>query len=209
VPLITIDSDGYTNIREQPSVKSKIVGKVYKYQLFAYNYDCDEMYPEYDNWAYIYNDSVSGFIYKAKIIELNELSCIYKYNFRLLNNKDSVILIEKDSIKIKIIIQPFVPENHIEVEFYGWDYGDNKSQIYSKMETEIKEIKIIKNDSETFLPHNMIKNFCNVSGFEVRIGKTGELYILIKGGKDEGIYNVWLSVVDGKIVDELKEIYCW
>ena len=55
------DRDGYTNIREHADVKSKIIGKVLKKELFFYE--------EYNNnWMKIKTQKgVYGFIHKSRI----------------------------------------------------------------------------------------------------------------------------------------------
>jgi hypothetical protein len=53
-----------------------------------------------------------------------------------------------------------------------------------------------------------MENLYDPHTMQVHIGQNGELYLNISGGKDEGQYSVWYSIVDGNIVYECFEDFC-
>lgn len=58
------DPDGYTNVREDASLKSKIVGKIYKDQVFQY-------FPSEDaKWYCVAVDGNGGYIHSSKVVSI-------------------------------------------------------------------------------------------------------------------------------------------
>jgi hypothetical protein len=213
--FITIDPDGYTNIREQPNTKSKIVGKVYKYQMFSFlGKECDDYLENHwaDSWLYVFNDKVKGYIYQKKILEINRLPSLTIK--RTIKNRfeTGYITCANDTLSVTMQIQAFNEQNHIGAERLLGSVNDpfDKKVMREREweETEIKEISLITNDDKVILPYEKIKDYCNPQIMHVHIGRNGELYIYIGGGTEGEWYTVWLSVLNGKIVDTCFEYRC-
>ena len=85
------DIDGYTNIREKPDAKSKIIHKVYNNEVFIYNY---EIYLDSAKWVPVYlqpNDfslglskskDIKGYIHRSRIKPLEQLTPYNGNNFK-------------------------------------------------------------------------------------------------------------------------------
>jgi hypothetical protein len=220
VPFITIDPDGYTNIREQPNAKSKIVGKVYKYQIFYFiGEECDDDLSNYssDSWLFINTDQVSGYIYKKKIFTLWNLPALKRKKSIQQDDNEGSIIVANDTLTVCMQIQPFDKNIHKlkikndedgehvwsidEEDFYGTDY---------RMPfREIKSIEVSYNGRIKTLQQSKLKKFYNPSSMRVYLGHYGELYIAIGGGADAGSYGVWMSIVDGDILYECYQDNCW
>lgn len=206
---ITIDKDGYTNIRKQPNAQSGIVGKVYKYQVFyaAKDIPCSdgEFMDDSSNWLQITTDmnTAAGYIYKKMVYPLDELP--------LLNNikeDENVFICRNDSIEVTLITQPFDRKAHkikkIQIEEdYQMEviegeraYGTDGWLPYN----EIKEISVKYKGKKLLLPRSKFKHFYDPRGMSVRVGSDNELYIMFGGGDGSGWYDVCLSVVNGDIV---------
>jgi hypothetical protein len=214
LPFIINDKDGYTNLREQPNGKSKIVGKVYKNQIFlAIGEPCEDN-PGYDpsnNWVYVATDDISGYIYSRNIMQLYKLPPIkLKGNFKLSKNiKETIISGENDSIRIIMRLQSFNEQNH-EGRVYGGSSDIPEENIkYHLIENEIKEVEIFCKNKKTVLLKNEIKNYCDVISMSAYIGYKGEIYLGIGGGGDAAQYGVWFSIVNGEIKYTCLETYCW
>ena len=217
-PFIIMDKDGYTNIREQPNTKSKIIGKVYKYQLFFSIDDlCGSNMFATDQWEPICSvGNPDGYIYRKNILQLNNLPLLKgKQDFKLSSDNSATIVIANDSIQITMLLQPYNRQNH-----QGWIYGGSGDE-YEKhivlqqidteikevevfdnnnVKTEIKEIEIIYNGQKKILPKDKIYNYCDPKYIAAYVGFDGEIYLGISGGGDTGIYRVWFSIVKGNIV---------
>jgi hypothetical protein len=221
-PFISIDKDGYTNVREKPDGKSKIVGKVFKYQVFYFGDDdeCGGNIANYSSskWLPIFTDSVSGYVYKKNIMDLQALPCITgKYNLNSSSTK-GFILFMNDSLKIAMEIIPFDEKAHkFEIEKTEWDgdevYTIDEQRFYgtnNRLPTcEIKKIEINYKSKITILPKDKINIYYEPRVMVVYIGLDGELYLCIAGGGDAGQYTVWFSIVNDEIVHNSMEDHCW
>jgi len=85
------DKDGYTNVRENPDIKSKVIYKIKDYELFLfYDYDTNES----DNWIKVYIPKnkyalayeglagLTGYIHKSRLLSLDNLEKFDGKNFR-------------------------------------------------------------------------------------------------------------------------------
>jgi hypothetical protein len=228
VPFITIDMDGYTNIREQPNTTSRIIGKVYRYQIFYFmGEDCDDDLSNYstDNWLYIHTDQVSGYIYKKKIFSLYNLSMLrtaksikHIDDKRVLRIDDSgKIVCTNDTLVITMQVQPFNKTKH-KLHLRNDEDGEHVLKIdnqdfygtnYRMPISEIESIEISCNGKKTLIEQNRIKNLYNPHTMSAGLGQNGELYLFIEGGGDAGQYGVWMSIIGGKILYECFDINCW
>jgi hypothetical protein len=221
VPFITLDSDGYTNLREKPNSKSKIVDKVYKYEVFCFiGIECDDNLANYDdsNWIPVSTDQKGGYIYRKNILRLDKLHSL-KVKQKINNNSvtQGILINANDTLSVVMHMKPFDKDKHelkITNDYDGehvW-YIDGKDFYgtgHRMPVREIKTIEILCKGIKTVLPNEKTKKFYNPHTMCVRIGQSGELYLNICGGGDENQYSVWVSIVDGNIVYECFEDYCW
>ena len=127
------DNDGYTNIREEADIKSKIIGKVLKKELFFYE--------EYNtNWVKIKTlKGVYGFIQKSRIKNKNNTNLIIvkvnDYKNDLL--KDSILDLK---VKLKEEAPPFFIEDFPYIKL---NRRENQ-QFYVLFSNEDINIKIVK-----------------------------------------------------------------
>ena len=127
------DNDGYTNIREEADIKSKIIGKVLKKELFFYE--------EYNtNWVKIKTlKGVYGFIHKSRIKNKNNTNLIIvkvnDYKNDLL--KDSILDLK---VKLKEEAPPFFIEDFPYIKL---NRRENQ-QFYVLFSNEDINIKIVK-----------------------------------------------------------------
>ncbi|WP_454976716.1 SH3 domain-containing protein [Capnocytophaga bilenii] len=128
------DNDGYTNIREKADIKSKIIGKVLKKELFFYE--------EYNNsnWVKIKTlNGVYGFIHKSRIKNKNNTNLLIvkvnDYKNDLL--KDSILDLK---VKLKEEAPPFFIEDFSYIKL---NRRENQ-QFYVLFSNEDINIKIVK-----------------------------------------------------------------
>jgi hypothetical protein len=212
-PFITIDKDGYTNVREKPDVNSKVVYQVRKYQVFFfYGYEEEEEEEEEDggcvaslssyansSWLPITGTDFGGYVYKKKYYLLGSLPC--QKCKRSVNN----FICYNDSISISIEIQAFDKDNHPDTKKLCGGVWDESC---SNFETEITRIEIIYKNKQTFLPLGKMKNYCNPRRVRASVGYDEEIYLCIEGGGDEGYHSHWFSIVDGNILYADAQFTC-
>ena len=127
------DNDGYTNIREEADIKSKIIGKVLKKELFFYE--------EYNsNWCKITTQNkVKGFVHKSRIKNKNNTNLLIvkvnDYKNDLL--KDSILDLK---VKLKEEAPPFFIEDFSYIKL---NRRENQ-QFYVLFSNEDINIKIVK-----------------------------------------------------------------
>jgi hypothetical protein len=221
VPFITLDPDGYTNIRKEPNSKSEIVGKVCQYQVFVFTVECDDDLSNYDtsNWIPVSTNKQSGYIYRKNLLQLNKLPTLKKrQTIKCNSNIRGKLINSNDTLTVTIYMEPFDRNKH-ELEItndsdgeHVWSidgnffYGSSGNRMPVR---EIKMIEILCNERKTTLSNERMENLYDPHTMQVHIGQTGELYLNISGGGDEGRYSVWFSIVDGNIVYECFEDFCW
>lgn len=149
------DRDGYTNIREQADVKSKIIGKVLKKELFFYE--------EYNNsnWVKIKTQKgVYGFIHKSRIKNKDNTNLLIvkvnDYKSDLL--KDSILDLK---VKLKEEAPPFFIQdfsytklNRREIQPFYTLFSDKDTNIkIAKKKTNINDyhIRTIKVENRAYI----------------------------------------------------------
>jgi hypothetical protein len=221
VPFITLDPDGYTNIREEPNSKSKIVTKVYQYQVFVFTVECDDDLSNYDesNWIPISTNKQSGYIYRKNLLQLDKLPFLEKKQ-TIKSNSDiyGKLVNSNDTLSVTIYMEPFDKNMH-DLEITNDSDGEHVWSIDGKIfygssgnrmpVREIKKVEILCKDKKMKLSKEKMENLYDPHTMQVRIGRNGELYLNISGGGDEGQYSIWFSIVDGNIVYECFENFCW
>jgi hypothetical protein len=221
LPFIINDEDGYTNLREQPNGKSKIVGKVNKFQVFlAFGEPCEDN-PGYDpknNWVYVKTDDIKGYIYSKNIMMLFKLPELKekKLTKRGFNNKQATLtdslIRANDSLVVTMILQPINKQLHqfvIEEGERAWIDGRNDYHGDRVPAIEIRSIEISCKGKKSILQSDKLKDLFDPNDLGVYIGMNGELYIFIGGSGDESQYGIWFSVVNREVKYTCFTNYCW
>lgn len=101
------DPDGYTNVRAEKSVQSKIKARLVTDEMFTY--DPEEM----GEWVYIeQGQKLSGYIHKSRFMPVDSLPHIpVTKAFRV--EKENTLAIHNDSIRVTVTIAPFVASKHV------------------------------------------------------------------------------------------------
>ena len=197
---ITLDKDGYTNVRKKPNAQSAIVDVVKKYQVF---YDAEDI-PCYDienksnnspNWLLISTnmEHETGFIYKKNLYPVTSLPVLCKEEW--IGDKTTFTCLN-DSVRVTIRLQPYNELNKLpEKRIYGIENQAPKK--------EIEEIIITYKGNVIFLHENQFKNYYEPGYISIWLGFDGELYMYIGGGDGAGGYSVMLSIVNGDIVHSI------
>lgn len=198
---ITLDKDGYTNVRQKPNAKSAIVEKVKKHQVFykAEDIPCaDQVYDSLNvgNWLAITTnmEDMAGYIYKRDLFAIDKLPSLKEDTWI----EGKLLRVSNDSlgIDISITFQPYSEKNKLQGKrMYGTDGWEPHN--------EIKEIRISNKGNVSSLPINKFKNYYDVRWISAWLGFDGEIYILLSGGDGSGGFSVMLSVLDGDILYSL------
>ena len=122
---ITLDRDGYTNVRTEPNAKSEIAETVKKYQVFysAADIPCSDDADgrnHFGNWLRITTDmqSVAGYIYTKNIYALEDLP-VLTTETRL---ESDLFYCSNDSIDVRISLQAYSEKNELKNKrAYGTD----------------------------------------------------------------------------------------
>jgi hypothetical protein len=208
---IIIDKDGYTNIREEPSIQSKIIGQVQKYQVF-FSIEVCEGEEEIKNWLRIISDiTPDGYIYRKNILPINQLPVING----MYNLKTNTYVCSGNNLQVTMEMQIF-------------DKNDYKTNIYDNdiiaihtidgqvcygvdgwaPERTIKQMAINYKEKEIVLSKEIVGKYFDVNKIAVYIGLEDELYIHFSGGDGVAWYGVWFSIVNGNFVYNTIENLC-
>jgi hypothetical protein len=210
--FIIADKDGYTNVREEPNAKSKIVGQFNKYEVFSSIEGCEDIdvSPSSIHWLQVegYNSNgkyVGGYIFKKNIYPLDKLPGLDRDK----DDNDHSIAYRNDSIQVVIditscdSIATLIKESK-EISYEGISYDDTSPQRM------LNKIIINYNDVQTIINKEQLKSYyCELAGGGVWVGFDGELYIALTGSGDEAFYYAWLTIVAGKLANEYVITSCW
>ncbi|WP_436515414.1 SH3 domain-containing protein [Ekhidna sp. To15] len=106
------DPDGYTNVREQPTTNSKILGKFYDNEVFQI-WDLD--YDTIPNWRKVYKwnpesrEALVGWMHKSRIKDLDFLPEIQGFE---LSQNGSVLTLNKNGIFFQLEFEQFDSTKH-------------------------------------------------------------------------------------------------
>lgn len=205
--FIINDKDGYTNIRESPDGKAKIIGKAYKHQLLfrdddGYEYDEDGVieYEWQKNWIPVYNNSVRGYIYKKNTLGISKLSSLDR------GFSDTIIRAYNDSVEVIMKIVAFDPIIDKKRLTDKKILGESTHNVISDPNTILGEIEINYKWGKTIITKHKLQNYyLAVWWMEVSIGQDGELYIHFAGGQGRNniSYDAWIVIFNAKIVQEI------
>ena len=203
---ITIDPDGYTNIREQPNASSKILGKAYKYEVLLYiGYDyCGSNMFTTGNWEPVEGNYATGYMFNRHMLNISNLPLLPLKRTIDMNEAGTVIF-ANDTLSLVMQVQTIEEWNDDNSRFYGAIHSPEQLKYMKDndiFDTEISEMYIlnIRTGVKTILPHDKIKKYYNPIIARVHIGRDGELYIYIAGGEEGEQYGVWISIANGDII---------
>ncbi|MEA9414698.1 SH3 domain-containing protein [Flavobacterium sp. PL02] len=151
------DPDGYVNVRNSAGKSNKIIDKLDNGAI-VYNYEPD------GNWVNIDykkgKENLNGYVYKDRIIDLTNFTKI-----PVRENKNGVIKLENNNVKVAITEIAFSPKNHKlkynsesptlletidDQVIFGTD-GNIPKRKYKSIEIEVDKILIN-------VPENALKN---------------------------------------------------
>lgn len=120
------DKDGYTNVRELPTSKSKVIDKVYDFEVFwAYDGNGDLKFEVPKNWKHIIYgfeltkeidfDIKLGFMHESRVQYLSDFE---KLNTTIIGKKAVKLSNDSNSMQVKIEKEEFDESKH-KVEYKG------------------------------------------------------------------------------------------
>ena len=186
------DKDGYVNVHEDANVKSRIIGKIYKDSLFAYDGEKAE-------WNYVSFKFYGGYLHHSRIYPIS--------NFPSIKNKkvykDSCIT-ENDTLTLKIKSSKFNLQGHkirrksniVELidgkRVWGTDGGLPKISI-SRVEVIIKGEKVI-------IPPSAYDDLYEPSfnTTQIYIRDDNIIYIEMTNSDGAGGYSIIWTIKNGK-----------
>ena len=211
------DKDGYTNVRELPTSKSKVIDKVYDFEVF-YAYDgtggldyevpkqWDYILYNYEKTEYFSSEPEFGFMHRSRIQYLTDFdilnTSIIGSNFIRLKN-------DSNTIQVKIECDNFVDSSH-HIEYkgkyniihidgrmsWGTDWG-----MGHMLKTKINSISVDMDGNSIVLPTFAFDDLYNpnLSKTEVYVDKaSSNLYITMLNSDGAGAYLVALVIHNGK-----------
>ncbi|MDR3011041.1 MAG: SH3 domain-containing protein [Sphingobacterium sp.] len=206
------DKDGYVNVRQNPSIKSPIIGKIYNNQVFE---DLSQFGSNSNNWIYIsYGNNYdkktqkfeekSGYLYIDRILFLQKLpqlkrKIIDKNNVEFFDNEVHLKLnfgtfdvkshrITKDNNDIVINIDNETP--------WGID------GILPENLTEIKSIKLIYKNKEFLFPRKSLLGLFQPNIDNMYVSMNNDTFFIVMSNSDAGgAYNIVWTVYKETIIN--------
>jgi Bacterial SH3 domain len=193
------DKDGFTNVREEPNVKSKIIGKIKEGELFF----CfsNEKHKDWFAVDIKNNNKLSGYVHKSRIKFVEELPKLNKRK----SIKDTIYL-RNDSITLKMVIGDFITTKHKLTKSntvitkidgkrpMGVDGGLPK--------TELKSIQLRIGDEVIDVPKSELNDLYQISfvSTDVYLGQNGDIYFTMANGDGAGGYLVAFAFKNKKFI---------
>ncbi|OXA88335.1 hypothetical protein [Flavobacterium hercynium] len=212
---VIYDKDGYVNVRQGETVKSKVIEKIIEGQVFFISlYEDPEPKGEWLKvWLPVNPDpkikeflryksiNEEGFIHKSRILYLNELK-----KLNLLNQNANKSTLKKDNLQVDVEIKAFDKTKHTISRIKDGGYIiDNKSDFWgfsnSIPRNEFKSIKIIQNNNTYNFPKEALAHLydLNVEFTSLFLGKNGELYLIVSGGDGSESYEIIWCLKNNRI----------
>ncbi|MDR3002201.1 MAG: hypothetical protein LBU89_13180 [Fibromonadaceae bacterium] len=176
--FIINDKDGWTNIREKPDGKAKVLGKVHKHQVF-FSTGCDDNLIYTDNWEPVTAADISGYIFKKNIIQISSFPVIASEYVWLEDEEKRFFTAQNDSITVTMKLT----------------YNENRA-VYHPY--DIEEMVVKNGEKRTVIQPLMI--VASHASFKLFIGDDGALYLQVHNGSDGEGRVAWYSIVNGKVV---------
>lgn len=212
---IVYDKDGFVNLREKPSIKSKIIGKIIEGQVFSISPFDDES-PN-SEWVKVWlpinpdpkiNDFIKykdinedGYIHRSRIVSLEEL-----IELKIVDNNPKKVSLKNDHLQVTIETKAFEKSQHnisknkegtmsIDDDSHYWGFKDQIPK------SEIKSIKIINDGINYNFPKTSIFGLyeLNLEFTKVHIGQSNEIYLEMSGADGSESYEVVWCLKNNKI----------
>jgi flavodoxin len=194
------DKDGFTNVREEPNLKSKIVGKIKEGELFF----CrgNENFKDWFEIIYQGRKDLSGYILRSQVRFIRNLSAI--------KNRKSIgdtLYIKNDSINLSMTIGKFNETQH---KFLKDENSiikiDAKRPLGTDGElpkTEIKSINVMIREKLIRLPKKEINDLfeINLSSCKVYLDMNNNVFFTFDVGYRTGLCLVAYSFKNKRFVN--------
>jgi hypothetical protein len=212
---VIYDKDGYVNVRQGETVKSKIIEKIVEGQVFyisSYEDSAPKKEwlkawitvnpdPKIKDFLRYKNVNEEGYIHKSRICYLDGLKKLNLVNESL--NKSSF---KKSNLQVDVEIKPFDKTKHVISRIKDGGYTiDNTSDYWgfsnSIPRNEFKAIKIIQNSNIYIFPKEALAHLydLNVEFASLFLGKNDELYLNVSGGDGSESYEIVWCLKNNKI----------
>ncbi|WP_185289119.1 SH3 domain-containing protein [Chryseobacterium lactis] len=197
-----VDKDGYVNLRENPDIKSKVIGKINSDEIvYASEPDATNK-----NWMNIYyNDKTAGYIYSSKVKLLDSYEIILP-----ITNDESKAVFKSGNIKVDITTEKFNYKENKKF-FSSSTYGGQKVEDKYKgnliwgtdgtiPRTHYKSITVQIKDKKIQIPTKEIENLFNPSNQFTACyydRKSDILYLTMLNSDGAGSYVALFKIVKG------------
>ena len=211
---VVYDADGFTNLREKPSIKATVLGTIiegYAFAIASY-YQDENRSKEWVAINYILKKNAKetsflkfdgeeglAYIHKSRLVLLESLPVFDKTII-----SDNKVVHAHDGVQITIETQIFKQSSHKGITkkegLYFLD-GQRLYPYYGGDGVEIKSIAVKFNDKTYHFPKTAIKNLLmvNASYTDVYIGKKGEYYLVFDAGDGADGYNIIYCLKNNKL----------
>ncbi len=198
--LATIrDDDGYTNVREQPSTKSKILGKIYDDQIFHIwdlDYDTIPRWRKISKWYPEKQKSLVGWMHVSRVRDLDFLREPVKAE--VLEN-GQLLTFRNDTLILQIEFEDFDSTKHqiIRHERGYIQTVDGKHALGTdgNLPSEgIANVQFTINGNEVYFPKEAYDDLYEFrkSTFKFLVNRTGTIMVKSYNGDGAGFYMlVW------------------
>jgi hypothetical protein len=191
------DKDGFTNIREEPNMKSKIVGNVKEGELFF----CfsNEKHKDWFAVDVKNNYNLSGYVHKSRIKFVEELPKLKKRK----SIKDT-IYIKNDSITLKMVIGDFKSAKHKltkDNNFISKIDGKRPMGVDGGLpKTELQSIQLTIGGEVIDVPKSELNDLYepNFEKASVYLAQNGNIYFTMSNSDGAGGYEVAFVFKDKK-----------
>jgi len=201
------DPDGYVNIRENRSVTSRIIGKIYNYNVFDYDKS------DKSEWVHIYKQDSEdesggtvGYVHRSRILPLSTFNTIKNIDFfkdSCIGRNDSLTVIIKSSsfnpVKHKLFYSDKALEKIDGKSFWGTDKTLPKKAITS--------LKIINNGMPILIPQSAFDNLYEprFKTLKIFVQTSDSFYIELTNGEGDGAYTVIWIIKGNKYFKKFTE----
>lgn len=225
---VTVDKDGYTNIRQKPSAKSDILTMVDKYDIFydansACEVDAivDDINP---NWMPVhirygrgYEKGEYGFIYRKNIRDIEDFPTL-----RITKNRDLELTYQDEFFSATFIQAPLFSEKYkVDADTINYAYQNARINgeevqhtLYKKDTLILEEISFIYKGIKQAIPKEQYQSVFSVNFKDSELAMTvykSELdiyYISLRGGGAEEAYELTWVIDKGVVKNYNHKAIC-
>jgi len=215
------DNDGYTNIREEKNINSKIIGRLFNDDVYLY--DTNDLSPT-DDWVHVFylaklneiepykkdfyikekqnrNENevyFDGYIHKSRLLPLEELKKLNKITPKAVNGE---LNFRNDTLNFLIKIGKFIETEHKiskgkSVDNYRIDGCKPNGVLGFIPSIEIKNMKLSINSKPIEIPKEAYKDLfqSSLEACDLYVDKRGVMYIFLPYNSDggAGYFVVWI-----------------